>query len=512
MKKLCIFLSVSLWALPHVLAQEVEMDSVPYVVTRTSHPMNVVMRDWSEDRMAFALYGVQKKGYDCYGAMRLRVLQDNMDSSSDSEESDEIIENVQTKLLTDTTEYSGRFEFEALSSAHNYAYEAGIFYERSGVQLSPAYTLHWDEALRVVLNRPDPNEPYGFCMGSCRFTIQVKGMGWNAESSDIAFKTMRGLIDRGENIQMVMIQGDHPYMDTIKELPCLRLTGRASIYRNHITARSSTGFKSLATIREIKEMPDDHEYRDNGTPQQGLTEPNVYRRVIDAINLFQIPHGPLPKGSDIQFWSYFERNQIPFFMSDSRYERYVDERGHTRIMSAEQMQAIRRALKAPRAPNVPFFLGFPIPFAVQHGSDDVFAAFARDQYKLIRYIEKKNIRNVFILTGDAHAAIASEFDIARKKPDGRMIETGNKVVEIMSSPLYQYFYDAAQSFSKTLEIPGRSYNYVLQSPWTLQELRGRVIRENNFAHIEVDPERVGVNVTYYKSAGGQIRSDFFPFW
>ena len=215
---------------------------------------------------------------------------------------------------------------------------------------------------------------------------------------------------------------------------------------------------------------------------------------------------------EVKFWSYFERNQIPFFMADSRYERYVDERGHQRIMSSEQMRAIRRALKAPRAPNVPFFLGFPVPFALQQGSDDAFSAFAKDQRNLIRFIERRNIRNVFILTGDAHASVASEFNIARKGLDGGMVATNNKVVEIMSSPLYQYFYDSARSFSNVLEIPGSSYNYVLQSPWTLDELRDRVIREDNFAHVELDPERQVVQVTYYKSAGGQILSEFFPFW
>lgn len=381
--------------------------------------------------------------------------------------------------------YGHRFTFNNLRESTEYYYQVGVT-DRSYLDVD-------DMGNKIHKFTTLSNDKYSFALGSCRFYANLYGyLSIGNKLSDAPFKQIAK-----HNIDSMYIVGDHPYMDCIKELSFIRLKSHDNIFRNHIVARSTKGFKQVASKVNVQEVPDDHEYRDNGTPSLGEEEPETYRNAIDGINIFQIHSGPHNYGDNVPYWKHEDLGICEVFICDTRYERYEDN-----IMSDIQFNSLLTAL-INKESSKPFLIFTPVPFILaQHGSD-MWKSFPKHQKQLLSHILECDIRNVFILTGDSHVSVTTDFDFyENNKP------TDNKIVEIMSSPLYQVAHDTRNSIQNKFDVDDNLY---LFSKEALSDLRSSVIRVNNYAIIDVLVDHL--TVTYYKSSNGkELRNVTYHYW
>lgn len=441
-----------------------------------------IIRDVKNNKIiSLVLYGYKKKGKKCYGVIKL--FNDD---------------NIIVKKLKESKGYGEKFIFNLKGNDEKYDYICGIFHSK--VSYNDNDLFNFRKSYYGTINR-FYNNSYNFVFGSCRFFPNIMGYGFLVNKTDKPFKSIVKMIDN-YRINSLFLIGDSVYMDIVKWLP-LRLKNEKQINRIHITARKTKYFKKLGSMIEIKEIPDDHEYRDNGSPINYHNDIKAYQNCINAINLYEISSGPHEKGNmNIKYWSYFKRNDIPFFMMDSRYERWIDNDGNKRIISLDQMNYLKDKMIKNKNNNLPFIILCPVPFILQNGNDDVFSSSKKDQKEIIDFIVKNKIKNVFFLTGDAHAGISSKFKIYK---DGEY--TGVDVVEILSSGIYQYAHDSPKTFKNNLQID----EYYIHSNSNLQTLRDNVISFNNFCLIEVDKENKLLRASYFKSNGKYIKNYEYEF-
>src|SRR5690606_34952291 len=98
----------------------------------------------------------------------------------------------------------------------------------------------------------------------------------------------------------------------------------------------------------------------------------------------EISSAPHSKGSNVNYWDFFKRNDIPIFMMDTRYERYMDGIDKY-IMSREQMDRLKYEMNHYKNSNLPFIIFCPVPFILQNGGNDSFSHFKKDQKEIIKF-------------------------------------------------------------------------------------------------------------------------------
>lgn len=457
--------------------QELKLNS--YYVKKCKNIGPIIREIRDDNTVTMVLYGHKKKNKLCYGVVVL---------------ADEDIFIV--KKLNKDKEYGERFTFKVSSNKTKHSYLCGIFHTKNEYTSSDHLNFRdcYYGTIYTFRNQ------YNFVFGSCRFFPNIFGRGILVDRTDKPFKSILKIVNKYQ-ISALFFIGDSVYMDIVKWLP-FRLKDEKDINRIHITARTTPGFRKLGSKIEIKEIPDDHEYRDNGDPSYYFKDKKAYTNCINAINTFQISSGPHLKNENIKYWSYFKRQNIPFFMLDSRYERWEDENNNKRIMSEEQFESLKQSLLENKNNNLPFIIFCPIPFILQNGGDDLFSSSKKDQKNIIKFIVKNQIKNVFFLTGDAHASVSSKFKIYKNG-----VYTGISIVEILCSGIYQYAHDSAKSFKNELVID----NYSIHSIMNLNTLQSKVIRDDNFCLVEVDKENKKLKCSYFKSSGKFIRKNKYNF-
>lgn len=433
----------------------------------TKPKIGPIIRDKTFNSISIVIHGTKIRQYGY-----IRVFSDDY----------EVIQSVH---FVKNKYYGQRLTFEGLNENTEYNYQVGI---------SIRYKPNVKFTGKVYKFKTPSKDQYAFAFGSCRLFVNIFGLISIGDNiSDRCFQSINK-----KNIDSVYIMGDHPYMDTIKELPMIRLKRRRSFFSNHIKARSTKGFKSIAMKHDIQEIPDDHEYRDNGTPDIGKTEPKVYRHAVDAINTFQIHSGPHEYGSDVKYWKYQDRGVCDIFICDTRYEI----NGHD-MMSDEQLVSLQSHLL--RKPDrKPFLLLSPVPFLLEQYGDDMWYSYPKQHTELINFIRNNDIKNVFVLTGDSHISATTDFYFYDTDTN---FETGNKIVEIMSSSLFQIAHDSRKLIQNCMKLD----DCYLQSKDDIDTLRKSVIRKNNFAVVDVKKD--SLTVTYYKAKDGSLMNiKTYSYW
>lgn len=440
-----------------------------------------IIRDTSATSVAIIIYGTPVKNKICYGAIRVR--HDN---------NHPWILNILE--LKDNCYYSERFVFENLLPNTIYQYQYLTINVDSTDELE---FIDWCQAEESTFKTDDPQRNnYEFAFGSCRYFIQIGSLyALGNQISDKAFQTINKMIDQGENIEMLLQIGDQVYTDTINLFPWLRLTSMNSLLALHKNARISSGLKQLMSRIETKCIEDDHAYRDNGTPELGAQEPQVYQNCIDCVNIFDHPNGPLPYGSELKYGISFERGPFKFFLCDSRFER-----NGNKIMSDEQWYRLENWLISD--PDKIKFLISPAPVFCQR-YDDTWYGFPEDQERLVSLVYRYKINNLVILSGDAHSSLLAEYRIYR---NNKM--TDLKITEILSSPFYAIFHDSPSNFYNELNLTHvGSRKYSLLTDESKAELRKRVLNQDNFATVKSDHQDQSIQVDYY-SKDGQLLSNY----
>lgn len=410
--------------------------------------------------------------------------------------------------------YGEFIEFNNLSPGKRYDYQLGFLenplMKKSGEEIYLTDDKVWDN-LPIYNTRTydDKSSEYTFAFGSCRHFLQLLGVHFNdLQESDESFKSINKLIRNGQRIDSLYMLGDQIYTDTVKYLPWLRHTKFKSIKKLYEGAKNTTGLKKLSSLIETLEIPDDHEYRDNGSTIKSEEDSFAYNNAVDNINIYEHPFGPYIRGQGkvMDYGMVFDRSPASIFLCDSRFSRVNKP---LQIMNKSQMNKLTKWILNPKQSFS--ILATPISFALQKYEDTWFG-FNKSTQDVLKALENSKMKKLFVLTGDSHSSCSSEFNLSRLDKSGNWHNTKKNVVEIMSSSFYQHFHDDKNNFHDKRMI---NNIYKLESVESLKSIRDKVIEDNNFAVVNVNSNssskkdkehKKELEVTYYKDSGEKISS------
>lgn len=458
-----------------------------------------IIRDTSSTSVSIVLYGTP---IECYGFVKVGRL-----------ETDEW--ETQEKFLSSSRDYSKRFTFNNLKPDTVYHYYTFIGSTQNSVE--------WDSSHFGTFRTDNPKtQKFNFAFGSCRYFLQPSSK-WSIGSrmSDRAFQSILNLMKKGRNIRLLLNIGDQVYTDAIRKFPRLRITSAKKLRALHRTARSTDGIRTLMSIIEAKNVADDHEYRDNGNPQLGSDEPEIYQRCIDNINIYDHPNGPFPKGTSLEYGISFQRGPCSFYLINTRFTRTIVDEDHPipHIMSEEEWERLEEWLRQDESPVK--FLISTVPVFFQH-YDDCWNGFSEDRFRLVKLLVQLKLPNLFILSGDSHASISGEFNIHKNGE-----ETGARVFELLSSGFLAIFHDIPKMFFNEVTCYGQELipslkdkdadpildrklvdtEYTLKTNESLKKFRSRVISKDSFATISVDIRRKQLKLENFSRKGKLLQKN-----
>lgn len=415
-----------------------------------------IIRDTGPDSVAIVVYGSAK-----YSVGVVKINDPVADVNFDL-----------TLTLPQETDYSARFTFENLTPNTEYHYISYCLPPSQGYQTFENLECIKEDSIKYLeagkFRTSDPGaKKFIFAFGSCRYFLQpLVKLSIGSHLSDRAFRSIDYLLENGplsERPQMLLTIGDQVYTDTINKFPWLRIKSEEKLRALHRSARSTPGFTRLSSTIEVKAIEDDHAYRDNGNPDLGATEPEVYANCLNMVNIYDHPEGPFPKEDNprLDYNIHFKRGPASFYLLDTRYSR-SDEY----LLSEADWSALEEWLSEDT--DEIKFLVSPVPVFLQK-YDDTWAGYPQEQHRLVHNIVKHGLKNFFILSGDAHSSVSTEFTIYRDSDATRSrasstkfgdnstgsrnnsswssnASTGLRIVEILSSGFLSLFHDKPKNF------------------------------------------------------------------
>lgn len=302
--------------------------------------------------------------------------------------------------------YTAKLVADRLEPAKVYGYELLI----NGQVVSRPYpTIFRTQALWRF--RTDP-PPFTVAIGSCTYVNEVDydrpGRPYGAE-----YQIFKSIYDRHPDLMLWL--GDNIYL---REGDYYTRTG--VLHRNTHT-RSLTELQPLLASTHHYAIWDDHDFGPNDSDrsfsQKDLT--------LEAFNLFW---GNPTAGvyGEAGTTSWFEYQDMHFFMLDNRYHRSPNDRktGDCTVLGEAQREWLIDALAASAAPFKLVAIGGQVL-----NTATVFENYANvcpeEREWLLKRIEEENIKGVVFLTGDRHHTELSKYTNA----------AGNEVYDVTISPL-----------------------------------------------------------------------------
>lgn len=365
-----------------------------------------------------------------------------------------------------------------------------------------------------------------FLLGSCRYP----GILWKKRESDQIFGPM---LDHarsskfGDPARFVMMMGDQVYADLLNRLVPI---GRADTFEE-LQERYHTAFGSMNIRRLMQQLStymilDDHEIEDNWT--QDRVRRNVGRTLflnaIGAYMSYQWSHGP--RTYDGRLYYRFECNGYPFFVLDTRTQRYIDDIEE----SIDDNHLLGRPSLDPNEPGqldrllawlteqqekggaVPKFIvtsSVFVPNTVRttkgekyKRDDDAWAAFPTTRKVLLDHIVAGQIQNAVFLSGDIHCANVAEMHFTGSQAAERL-----KAFSVTSSGFYwpfpfadgepsDYVHDSTDK--RTIDTfnlsRGHKMDYVASS----------FTQQDNFCRIDIDKTPATFTVRVYDWEGKPV--------
>ena len=380
-------------------------------------------------------------------------------------------------------------------------------------------------------------------LGSCRYP----GFLWKVKEADEIFRPLRkeaeGEGKSGNNRQadFVFMVGDQIYADMMNRHVPIGLADTFEEFQE----RYHTAFGSRNTRRLLRSIPtymilDDHEIEDNWT-QDRIEKKNpesrkLFNLAISSYMSYQWLHGP--RNFNQRLYYAFECNGYPFFVLDSRTQRFVDDLpgtladnhllGRPTIANEEPSQLarlLRWLIKQQNdRGNAPKFIGSssvfaPSPMSAREGrgdedtpenvkvkwkeDSDSWPAFPNTRRAILRCIIENNIQNVIFLSGDIHCS-----NVARIRFSGSADAEKLVTYSITSSAFYWPFFFAdgdPSNFVHDSSDPDQLDTFDIDGTHKMDYRAWNFTQEDNFCRIDVDPQSKEVVVKAMDKTGGVIR-------
>jgi alkaline phosphatase D len=405
--------------------------------------------------------------------------------------------------LTSLQDMSDVIVLNNLVADTEYEYQAGWFSTKSAehsVDSLQELPLQWPRELyRLRTRSGTAGTPRAYFVGSCRYLRMTAGIPSAPQLGDRIFASIAQLAQQANPpVSAMLMTGDQIYVDDMnffapdREYQKILAKYRAAFSQPHIS-------RLMANVSTYMIL-DDHEIEDNWPNKKRSGDDFLYKNAIAAYELYQASHSPVFELLDDgrisrhpkHYWYQFTDGDIEWFVTDSRTQRNLsaDDR---RILDAEQEHALCQWLiHSPARVKLVVTSVMFFPDAKQNG-DDAWAGFPGQRLRLLETIRLHRLKNVIFASGDVHGSLTSRLTHS-EDPDF-------EVHTIVSSPLCN---------TKLLSYASQS-SFILDQPLARnasgeyrQELTGKVISQDNFAHLVIDAQRIQVN--YHDRDGKLLQS------
>ncbi|WP_150771817.1 alkaline phosphatase D family protein [Pseudomonas fluorescens] len=451
----------------------------PIIGHTTPHQARIFVRgEWQSGASVFAGIRYRRIGDERWNKARFRQLMNLRDMS-------DVI--VLHDLAADT----------------EYEYQAGWF-----SPTNPGHTLEtvqdlplqWPgDVFRLRTPSSQPTTPRAYIIGSCRYLSMTAGVPWAPHLGDRIFASISTLAQRATPpISAMLMTGDQVYVDDLNFIAPDR--EYQEILAKYRTAFSQPHIAKLMSCMATYMILDDHEIEDNWPANKSRHDEHLYKNAITAYELYQASHGPahqLNEEGQIshplkQYWYQFTHGDIDWFVTDSRTRRSLAANDR-RILDIEQEQTLCHWLIHSRA-RIKFVVTSVMFYPDrQRPADDAWEAFPEQRLRLLETIRTHRIRNVIFICGDVHGSLTSRLTHSE--------DSDFEVHTIVSSPLCN---------SKLLPYAKNS-TFIFDQPLARtaagdyrHQLNGKVISQDNFAHLIVDSEEI--HVRYHDRDGNLLQS------
>ena len=205
---------------------------------------------------------------------------------------------------------------------------------------------------------------------------------------------------------------------------------RSGILHRYTHTRSLPEMQALLASTHHYAIWDDHDYGPNNSDRSFIHKDQT----LEGFRLFWgNPTFGLPGLGGIT--SYFQYNDIDFFLLDDRYFRSPNKRqtGEATMLGKEQLEWLIDALSGSYAPFKMVCIGGQV-LNTAPGEENYGDHFKEEQAYLLKRIEEEDIKNVIFVTGDRHHTTMSKYVNAR----------GNTLYDLTVSSLTAGIYEAKE--------------------------------------------------------------------
>ncbi len=384
-----------------------------------------------------------------------------------------------------------------------------------------------------------------FILGSCRYP----GVLWKAKEADKIFDPLRrealGLGQRGRKeaglkvpqdpADFVLMVGDQIYADMMNRHVPLGLADTFEEFQE----RYHTAFGSRNMRKLLRQVPtymilDDHEIEDNWTQDrlEKAASRKVFHLAIGAYMSYQWSH--CPRTYQTRLYYSFECNGYPFFVLDTRTQRFMDDtedslddnhllgRPALRGEEPSQLDRLIEWLKAQQKQrgDVPKFIVTssvfaPSPITARTGlggskekyvkrmeDSDSWPAFPETRRRILKTIIEKQVQNVIFLSGDIHCANVCKMTCSGS-PEAEALQT----YSVTSSAFYWPFPFAdgePSSFVHDSTARDQEDSFDIDAKHKMDYEAWNFCQEDNFCRVDLDPATQSLKVSAFNDDGEVI--------
>jgi len=401
-------------------------------------------------------------------------------------------------------------------------------------------------SFRTFADRSRAPGSLNFILGSCRYP----GMLWKAKEADMIFGPLRhealGTASRADRdieppvpatpAHFVLMVGDQIYADMLNRNVPIGLADTFEEFQE----RYHTAFGSRNMRKLLRQVPtymilDDHEIEDNWT-QDRLTKAasrKVFHLAIGAYMSYQWSHSP--RSYQTRLYYNFECNGYPFFVLDTRTQRFMDDVGNSLddnhmlgrpTLADEEPGQLDRLLRwlvaqQQKRADVPKFVVtssvfVPNPLTAREGRDgdkddkikwkegsDSWPAFPTTRKAILSCIIKNGVQNVVFLSGDIHCANVAAIEFSGSEAASRL-----KAFSVTASAFYWPFPFAdgePSSYVHDSRADGQLDSFPIDERHRLDYRAWNFTQEDNFCRVDLDTKAQRLRVAAINKKGEIIR-------
>ena len=387
-----------------------------------------------------------------------------------------------------------------------------------------------------------------FIFGSCRY----QGLSTQVKSDEIFGPLLReaeGKETSGSNrrVQFVLMAGDQIYADKYsRQIPIGRADTPQEFQQRYFEAFGSGNMRRLLSRIPTYMILDDHEIENNWTRNRTdkAGKQQLYDNAIAAYENYQWRHSPRTFQPCLYY--SFECNGYPFFVLDTRTQRYMDvsagkagNLGNNHLLGrpiigySKSLQLNRLLfwliMQQRKRGNTPKFVVTPSVFVPntkdtresrsnKHVSEktkakskmksDSWPAFPETRRAILKCIVDNEVQNVVFLSGDIHCSCVAALEFSGSEKASKL-----KAFSVASSAFYWpiiFFAGKPSDFVHNSKEKKQADTFQIDARHTMDYRAWNFTQEDNFCRIDLNSTAHKLTVTAMDKKGKVIHEKGQP--